>query len=477
MPIDKKPGESKDDFINRCMSVEVGDGKPQDQAYAICISKWEEFATQSVSDATWSGESPINVNMESYSDYPEGVKSNAKKVLDWTEKNGWGSCGTNVGKVRANQLANGEPISVETIKRMYSYLSRHSVDLESSTSYSDGCGLLMYDSWGGKAALRWAESKLKEIGEIELIGIKVSFDYDETLTTEKGMEMAKRAISKGDIVYIISARRDKEGMMARAKLLGIPESRVFATGSNSAKIQKIKDLNIDRHIDNNLDVVENTPGVGEKFGKIKRVLFDEDFNEEDIKRFKSLGYSVHIKSKRKIKRSDGKKWNKMKSVNLTEDNMVYGDLEQLDRRWDYDLVFCDGGDPLLNKLLLSGKKHKPKKVLDSKVVKSMEEALALKDWHKDFNIKFAKVSVVYVYEEIPGIPPAKAGSRPFCKKLTSSSREWTIDEIYKLPTSHLADMGLPTDPFQFRGGFYRNPDSGQTTPFCRHQWTAKVVIS
>jgi len=104
---------------------------------------------------------------ESYADYPDGVKSNAKKVLEYTEENGWGSCGTPVGKQRANQLANGEPISVDTIKRMYSYLSRHEVDLESSASYGDGCGRLMYDAWGGKAALGWSRNKLRELGELE----------------------------------------------------------------------------------------------------------------------------------------------------------------------------------------------------------------------------------------------------------------------------------------------------------------------
>jgi hypothetical protein len=40
---------------------------------------------------------------------------------------------------------------------MYSYLSRHKVDLESSTSYEDGCGKLMYDSWGGDSALEWSK--------------------------------------------------------------------------------------------------------------------------------------------------------------------------------------------------------------------------------------------------------------------------------------------------------------------------------
>ena len=100
---------------------------------------------------------------ESYNDYPESVKNNAKAALKWAEENGWGSCGTDVGKQRANQLAKGEPISVETIKRMYSYLSRHAVDLENSKGYEDGCGKLMYDAWGGKTALSWAESKIKQI--------------------------------------------------------------------------------------------------------------------------------------------------------------------------------------------------------------------------------------------------------------------------------------------------------------------------
>lgn len=99
---------------------------------------------------------------ESYSDYPDSVKNNAKAVLKYVEENGWGSCGTDVGKQRANQLAKGEPISLDTVKRMYSYLSRHEKDLESSKGYGDGCGKLMYDSWGGKSALSWAKSKINQ---------------------------------------------------------------------------------------------------------------------------------------------------------------------------------------------------------------------------------------------------------------------------------------------------------------------------
>lgn len=46
MPVDKKPGESKNDFISRCVKIEINNGHPQDQAVAICISKWEELSNE-----------------------------------------------------------------------------------------------------------------------------------------------------------------------------------------------------------------------------------------------------------------------------------------------------------------------------------------------------------------------------------------------------------------------------------------------
>jgi hypothetical protein len=42
MPIPKiNSGEKKDDYMGRCMSKLVGEGKPQEQAYAICKTEWE----------------------------------------------------------------------------------------------------------------------------------------------------------------------------------------------------------------------------------------------------------------------------------------------------------------------------------------------------------------------------------------------------------------------------------------------------
>ena len=60
----------------------------------------------------------------------------------------------------------------------------------------------------------------------KMAGIKVSFDYDDTLSTDAGKELAKKAIADGEDVYIISARNDKEGMLSTAKDLGIDTSGI-----------------------------------------------------------------------------------------------------------------------------------------------------------------------------------------------------------------------------------------------------------
>lgn len=94
---------------------------------------------------------------------------------------------------------------------------------------------------------------------------KVSFDYDDTLSTIKGTQLAEEWISKGADVYIISARQEKDGMLSRAKSLGIDESKVYATGSNKAKVEKVKELGMTIHYDNNAEVIKELGQVGRLF--------------------------------------------------------------------------------------------------------------------------------------------------------------------------------------------------------------------
>ena len=100
------------------------------------------------------------LKLESYTDYPEAAKENAKVALRWAEENGWGDCGTAVGKQRANQLANGEAISEDTIARMAAF-ERHRQN--SDKELGDGCGRLMWLAWGGDEGIAWAQRKLEQI--------------------------------------------------------------------------------------------------------------------------------------------------------------------------------------------------------------------------------------------------------------------------------------------------------------------------
>lgn len=98
--------------------------------------------------------------LESYSDYPDSVSNNAKRGIELNKKVN-NKCATQVGKVRAQQLANKEPISKATIKRMFSYLSRAEEYYKKGDT--EACGYISFLLWGGKSAKSWAESKLKQI--------------------------------------------------------------------------------------------------------------------------------------------------------------------------------------------------------------------------------------------------------------------------------------------------------------------------
>lgn len=245
--IEPSKGERKEPFLERCISYVINEGKETEQAVAICNSLWEQHFAE-----------------DSFTDYPKQASENAKIALRWAEENGWGECGTPVGKARANQLAKGEAISKETIARMASF-ARHKEN--SQKELGDGCGRLMWLAWGGDAGVEWASRKLEQLNKFA--GEKISYDYDDTLSTERGKKMAANDIKNGATVYIISARQDKEGMLATAIELGIPESRVFAMGSNKAKIEKIIELGIAKHHDNNVDVIKELGVIGSKFSTMQ----------------------------------------------------------------------------------------------------------------------------------------------------------------------------------------------------------------
>ena len=103
---------------------------------------------------------------DSYSP-PKAVRTAARRALDWISEGKAGSGFTGVGRARASQLASGESISLDTLKRMKSFFSRHEVD-KNALGFSQGekgypsAGRVAWDAWGGDAGFAWAESVVAE---------------------------------------------------------------------------------------------------------------------------------------------------------------------------------------------------------------------------------------------------------------------------------------------------------------------------
>jgi hypothetical protein len=175
--VEPTQGESKNDFMPRCIEYIINEGKESEQAVAICLSLWEQhFAEVQVIvckkcghswDYQEGGKDPYICHMcgakeeafESYNDYPQSAKDNAEWGIRLNEEIG-NRCATQVGKVRAQQIMNGENLTMETIKRTYSYLSRASEYYNPDDT--EACGTISYLLWGGEPMLRWAENKMKQ---------------------------------------------------------------------------------------------------------------------------------------------------------------------------------------------------------------------------------------------------------------------------------------------------------------------------
>lgn len=100
-------------------------------------------------------------NDNTFNDYPEKAKKNAKKALDWKEKHGDDvKGGTRVGWTRANQIANGENLSLDTVKRIKQFFDRHEgnekIDSENKNEPWKDNGYVAWLIWGGDAMRNWA---------------------------------------------------------------------------------------------------------------------------------------------------------------------------------------------------------------------------------------------------------------------------------------------------------------------------------
>jgi len=90
-----------------------------------------------------------------------GMKAAARRALKWKEEGKATGAGTPVGWGRASDIVAGRSMSLDTVKRMYSFFSRHEVDKKGkdfNNTSNPSNGRIMWDAWGGDAGFAWSRA-------------------------------------------------------------------------------------------------------------------------------------------------------------------------------------------------------------------------------------------------------------------------------------------------------------------------------
>ena len=96
----------------------------------------------------------------------KGMQEEAERAIRWVEEGRKG--GTRIGKIRARQIARGENLSEDTVKRMYSFFSRQEgvKDAEGFEPGEDGYpspGRVAWGLWGGDPGYSWSKNIVEQL--------------------------------------------------------------------------------------------------------------------------------------------------------------------------------------------------------------------------------------------------------------------------------------------------------------------------
>ena len=128
-----------------------------------------------------------------------GMQSAARRAIKLKEQGKAKGAGTAVGWTRAGQLARGETLSLSTVKRMYSFFSRHEIDKKGkdfNNAENPSNGKIMWLAWGGDAGFSWSRKIVNREKNM-----KKSIEVQEVI--EEIKDMLEDAINPIDTVIEI----------------------------------------------------------------------------------------------------------------------------------------------------------------------------------------------------------------------------------------------------------------------------------
>jgi HK97 family phage prohead protease len=170
----------------------------------------------------------------------EGMVTEAQRGLDWRSEFGRG--GTEVGIARARDIVNGRNLSEDTVKRMFSFFSRHEVDKQAEgfrpgeEGYPSN-GRIAWALWGGDAGFSWSREIAESLDDERSMqndtnsGMIDSESEDQAMTEEVRAEPDE--LSVGDYVEWDSSGGEAYGRIDRIERDGqidVPDADVVING-------------------------------------------------------------------------------------------------------------------------------------------------------------------------------------------------------------------------------------------------------
>ncbi len=163
-----------------------------------------------------------------------GMKAAARRALKWKEQGKATGAGTPVGWGRATDIVAGRSMSLSTVKRMYSFFSRHEVDKKGkdfNNTSNPSNGRIMWDAWGGDAGFSWSRGIAERMRDKALFA---NFGKDYT-TVEKLTEIFKAdSVRVGQMVSWNSSGGTAKGKVKRIITSGsynVPNSDFVIDGT------------------------------------------------------------------------------------------------------------------------------------------------------------------------------------------------------------------------------------------------------
>ena len=154
----------------------------------------------------------------------DGMVSEAKRGLDWRKEFNRG--GTIIGVTRANQILNKTKLSPSTVRRMFSFFSRHEVDKQGQgfDRGEDGypsAGRIAWALWGGDAGFSWSRQKVKQLDrERDKFYEAVSELKEDFIEDEKQLTAAVKKGLQNKVDKHNEKHGDKKGKRVTLRMVG-----------------------------------------------------------------------------------------------------------------------------------------------------------------------------------------------------------------------------------------------------------------